>query len=67
MATSVDTDTAGLLVHSDKSSDDSYEHIDPVFDEAFNQELTGTANADYIPMERGEIFLRKGSFLAELC
>lgn len=60
MATSIEADTSALIVPSDKSSEDSFEHIDGVFDEAFDEELTGTVTADYIPLEEGEIFLRKG-------
>ncbi len=48
---------AGLL-HS--SSDDSFEYIDPDFDNTYYQELQGIAIADYIPLEKDEIMLRKG-------
>ena len=60
MATSVEADTTALLAQSDRSVEDSFVYIDGDFDEAFNQELTGTVTADFIPLEEGEIFLRKG-------
>ena len=42
------------------SSDDSYEVIDPNFDDSYYTQLRGVATADYIPLEEGEVFLRKG-------
>lgn len=47
------------LVHS--SSEDSFEHIDPDFDNSYYQELRGVAVADFLPLETNEILLRKGT------
>ena len=53
------------------SSDDSFELIDPEFDESYYQELRGVAVADFIPLESGEILLRKGTtslrFVSYIC
>lgn len=47
------------LVHS--SSEESFEHIDPEFDDSYYHELRGVAVADYIPLETDEIILRRGT------
>lgn len=41
------------------SFNDEFDIIDTNFDPAFT-ELTGVASADYIPMEKGEVLMRKG-------
>lgn len=64
MATSFEPDTVGLTSQSSgRSLEDSFEYIDGVFDEAFNQELSGKVTADYIPLDKGEIFLRRGRWI----
>jgi len=55
MATEAKSDLHHLI-----SSDDSYEVIDPNFDDSYYSQLRGVATADYIPLEEGEVFLRKG-------
>ena len=47
-----------ILVRS--SSDESFEHIDPDFDNTYYPDLHGVATADYIPMEKDEVLLKKG-------
>lgn len=51
------TDVAPLIA---SFSDDSYEIIDSQFDDSYYSELRGVATADYIPLEEGEILVRKG-------
>lgn len=41
------------------ASEEVLDHIDGVFDGEY-EELTGRAAADYIPLEKDEIFLKKG-------
>lgn len=48
------------LMLSDSCSEESFEHIDPDFDNTYYPELRGLAVADYIPLEKDEIMLRKG-------
>lgn len=50
----------------ESSSDESFELIDPNFDDSYYNELRGVAVADYIPMEEGEILLRKGLSVSQL-
>lgn len=43
------------------SSEESFEHIDPDFDNSYYpSELFGIAIADYFPLEKDEILIRKG-------
>ena len=50
------------LIHS--SSDDSFEHIEPDYEDSGYQELRGVAVVDYCPAGSNEIELRKGRALA---
>ncbi len=50
----------------DSSSDGSFELVDPNFDDSYYNELRGVAKADYIPMEKGEVLLRKGLSFCQL-
>lgn len=42
------------------SSEESFEQVDPDFDNSYYPELRGIAVADYIPLEKDEIMIRKG-------
>lgn len=42
------------------SSDESFEHIDPEFDDSYYPELRGVAACDYSPKNDEEISVRKG-------
>ena len=54
MATSLDK--SKLL---EEEEEESFEHVDNLFEEEY-EELKGRSNADYLPLEKGEILLRKG-------
>lgn len=58
---SMDASKVGLF---QSSSDDSFEHIDPEFDNSFYPDLRGLAVADYIPKEKDEVLLKKGGWAA---
>lgn len=52
------------------SSEESFEHIDPDFDNSYYPELRGVAVADYVPgpLEKDEVLIRKGKLAwAMLC
>ena len=51
------TSKIGLLR---SSSEESFEHIDPDFDGSYFPELHAVALANYIPLEKEEILLKKG-------
>lgn len=53
-------DRSKNLLSSSSSSDESFEHIDPEFDNTYYPELKGIATADYIPLEKDEIVVQKG-------
>ena len=42
------------------SSEESFEHIDPDFDNTFYPELHGVAVANYAPQKKDEVLRRKG-------
>ncbi len=50
---------APLLIRS--SSEDSFVLIDPEFDDTYYPELRGIAVADYVPHEKDEISMKRGS------
>lgn len=53
----MDVSRVGLLR---SSSEESFEHIDADFDSTYYPELRGEAVADFTPLEKGQVMMRKG-------
>lgn len=60
----MDVSKIGLLRDS---SEESFEHIDPDFDDSYYPELRGVAVAEYLPVGKDEVQISKGSTLLYRC
>ena len=59
MATGVVVEDREKLLSKDDFGEESFEGVDNSFDGAY-KDLQGRATADYLPLEKDEILLRKG-------